>query len=117
LAVEPPLIEIQMKPKHTIQPFAYDLDEADQKRERVRAKALRESQWWKRRLAKGICYYCNREFTPKLLTMDHIVPISRGGRSTKGNVVPCCKECNIVKKQLLPMEWVKYLEQFDRPLF
>ena len=107
-------LETPMKRKQLIQPFAYDLDEADLKRERLRARALRESQWWKRRVAKGICYYCNRPFLPKLLTMDHIVPISRGGKSIKGNVVPCCKECNIAKKQLLPMEWVKYLEQFDR---
>jgi len=41
--------------------------------------------------------------------MDHIVPLSRGGRSTKGNVVPCCKTCNTNKKQLLPMEWEVYL--------
>jgi 5-methylcytosine-specific restriction endonuclease McrA len=44
--------------------------------------------------------------------MDHIIPLSRGGRSTKGNVVPCCKECNTAKKQLLPMEWEDYLRQF-----
>jgi 5-methylcytosine-specific restriction protein A len=43
------------------------------------------------------------------LTMDHIVPIARGGRSTKGNVVPACKSCNTKKKQLLPMEWEDYL--------
>jgi 5-methylcytosine-specific restriction endonuclease McrA len=40
--------------------------------------------------------------------MDHIVPIARGGKTTKGNVVPCCKECNNLKKQLLPMEWEAY---------
>jgi hypothetical protein len=27
-------------------------------------------------------------------------------------VVPCCKECNNAKKQLLPMEWEQYLQQF-----
>jgi 5-methylcytosine-specific restriction endonuclease McrA len=48
--------------------------------------------------------------------MDHIVPVSRGGKSTRGNVAPCCKECNTAKKQLLPMEWEQYLEQFDRTL-
>jgi 5-methylcytosine-specific restriction endonuclease McrA len=42
--------------------------------------------------------------------MDHIVPISRGGKSTKGNVVPCCKSCNTAKKQLLPIEWEEYLK-------
>ena len=104
-----------MKRKPTIQPFAYDLSGEDLKRERRRARELKESQWWKRRLAKGICHYCDRSFPPKSLTMDHIVPISRGGKSTKGNVVPCCKECNNAKKQLLPIEWDNYLKQFHRP--
>ena len=103
-----------MKRKQNIQPFAYDLSGDDLKRERRRARELRESQWWKRRLAKGICHYCDRSFPPKRLTMDHIVPISRGGKSTKGNVVPCCKECNTAKKQLLPMEWDTYLKQFHQ---
>ena len=92
-----------------MEPFAYDLDEADIKRERHKARQLRESQWWKRCLAKGICHYCKTPTPHKELTMDHIVPVSRGGRSTKGNVVPACKECNNKKKQLLPMEWDEYL--------
>ena len=103
-----------MRKKPTIKPFAYDLAEDDQKRERHKARTLRESQWWKRRLAKGICHYCQRSFPPGDLTMDHIVPISRGGKSTKGNVAPCCKECNTAKKQLLPMEWEQYLQQFNK---
>ena len=42
--------------------------------------------------------------------MDHIVPIARGGRSTRGNIVPACKDCNTKKKQLLPMEWEMFLQ-------
>jgi 5-methylcytosine-specific restriction endonuclease McrA len=34
----------------------------------------------------------------------------RGGKSTRGNVVPACKECNNRKKYLLPVEWEEYLE-------
>ena len=98
-----------MKRERTLQPYAYDLEQADLKRERQKARELRQSQWWKRRLAKGTCYYCGRPTSPKELTMDHIVPIARGGKSTKSNVVPCCKECNTAKKQLLPMEWEAYL--------
>ena len=45
----------------TNQPYAYDLDEAQIRRERRKAREIRESQWWKRRLAKGICHYCNRK--------------------------------------------------------
>jgi len=88
-------------------------DQTHLKKERHKARLLRASQWWKRRCAKGICYYCRRRVSPKDLTMDHIVPISRGGKSTKGNVVAACKECNTNKKQLLPMEWQQYLNQFN----
>lgn len=93
----------------------FNLEEADLKQERGKARELRASQWWKRRLAKGVCHYCGRSFSPRQLTMDHIVPVSRGGRSTKGNVAPCCKECNTAKKQLLPMEWEDYLRRFEPP--
>jgi 5-methylcytosine-specific restriction endonuclease McrA len=96
-----------------MKPYAYDLSEADIKRERRRARELRASQWWKRRLAKGVCHYCGKKTPPGDLTMDHIVPIARGGRSTKGNVAPCCKVCNNLKRQLLPMEWTEYLAKIN----
>lgn len=86
------------------------LDEADLKREKRKARELRQSQWWKRRCSKGVCHYCGQPVKPQDLTMDHVVPISRGGKTTKGNVVPACKACNNAKKQLLPMEWEAYLK-------
>lgn len=91
-------------------PYAYDLDDAQIKRERRKARELRSSQWWKRRCAKGHCYYCGEPASPTELTMDHVVPIARGGKSSKGNLVPACKSCNSKKKQLLPMEWEAYLK-------
>lgn len=94
-----------------MEPFEYHLEEADIRRERQKARQMKESQWWKRKLAKGVCHYCGQIKTPKELTMDHIVPISRGGKSTKGNVVSACKACNTAKKQLLPMEWEQYLNK------
>lgn len=100
-----------MKKRKHIKPFAYDLEESDLKRERRKARELRESQWWKRRVAKGECHYCGSPTPAAELTMDHIVPIARGGKSTRGNVAPCCKSCNNTKKQLLPMEWEVYLKK------
>jgi 5-methylcytosine-specific restriction enzyme A len=79
------------------------------KRERVRARELRASGWWKRRISAGLCYYCRRDVGVKALTMDHVVPLGRGGRSVRGNVVPCCKACNDRKKTMLPVEWRDYL--------
>lgn len=46
---------------------------------------------------------------PQELTMDHLVPIIRGGKSVKSNIVTACKECNNKKKYLLPIEWEEYL--------
>ena len=80
-------------------------------REKAKARELRKTQWWKRRRSSGICHYCGRRFPPRELTMDHIVPLIRGGRTVKSNVVPACKECNAKKKYLLPVEWQEYLER------
>ncbi len=93
-----------------MQPFAFDLTNEDIKRERNKARELRKTQWWKRCCAKGLCFYCQKKVFPKELTMDHVVPVSRGGKSTRGNVVCSCKECNNIKKQMLPVEWALYLD-------
>ncbi|MGV8072962.1 MAG: HNH endonuclease [Syntrophobacteraceae bacterium] len=74
------------------------------RREKEAARKLRKSQWWQRQVGKGVCHYCRKTTSPKDLTMDHIVPLIRGGRSTRGNVAPACKECNNRKKYLLPVE-------------
>lgn len=72
-------------------------DEAHIRRERERARALRASAWWQAQLAKGECHYCHKRFPPGELTMDHVIPVARGGKSTKGNVVPACLACNRAK--------------------
>ncbi len=85
------------------------MSEAELRREREKARLLRQSQWWKRRISAGRCHYCGQQVGPRALTMDHIVPLIRGGRSRRGNVVPACKDCNNKKKSLLPVEWEEYL--------
>ena len=75
-------------------------------REKAKARKLRQSQWWKNEIAKGICHYCGREFKPEELTMDHVIPVSKGGKSTKGNIVPSCKECNNKKMYKTPVDIV-----------
>ncbi len=75
-----------------------------QKKEKAKARELRQTSWWKQQLAKGLCYHCGQKFLPTDLTMDHLTPIARGGKSTKGNCVPSCKECNSKKGYKLPFE-------------
>lgn len=78
--------------------------------EKRKARELRNSAWWKRKISSGKCYYCGKTFPPSELTMDHRIPIARGGLSEKENLVPACKECNNKKKYLLPTEWDEYME-------
>lgn len=88
-----------------------DISEEQLRREREKARELRRSQWWRNRIATGRCYYCGGEVPPKELTLDHVVPLVRGGHSTRGNCVPACKACNNAKQSLLPVEWAAYLER------
>jgi len=75
-------------------------------REREKARALRKSLWWQQQVQAGVCHYCRKHVGPAALTLDHVVPVSRGGTSTKGNVVPACDACNKGKKFLTPAEQI-----------
>ena len=89
--------------------FISEVSDEEIRRERERARRMRNTQWWKRKRSSGECHFCGQKFPPVELTMEHLVPIIRGGKSTRGNVVPACKECNNKKKYLLPVEWEEYL--------
>ena len=79
---------------------------------RARRKALRRNagifqmsarDW--RRLCdrhRGECFYCGQRAQ---LTMDHVIPIIRGGRHSIGNIVPACLACNSSKSKRFIMEW------------
>ena len=47
------------------------------------------------------CVYCGSK---KSLTIDHVLPKSRGGKNTWGNLVTCCNPCNIKKGNRTPEE-------------
>lgn len=50
------------------------------------------------------CAYCGRRLSRKELTVDHVLPTSRGGRSTWGNTVTACRACNHRKADRTPHE-------------
>ena len=43
---------------------------------------------------RNTCQYCGETMQPSELTLDHVVPRSRGGNSTWENLVACCHGCN-----------------------
>ena len=79
-------------------------DEKHITREREKARNLKKSQWWFNQIEKGICHYCGQKVGAEQLTLDHIVPVAREGKSNKGNCVPCCDACNKDKSLLTPAE-------------
>lgn len=87
----------------------YDLgdDEAIQRHiraERERGRKLRKTAWWQSQIQPGKCHFCHTMVGATHLTMDHVVPLARGGHSTKGNVVPACSACNRRKQLTTPVE-------------
>ena len=82
------------------------MSEQRTKAEREKARQLRKSEWWRRKLHEPICYYCQEPQTRATVTMDHLVPIAEGGSSNKSNIVVACKTCNSRKKDQGLVEWL-----------
>ena len=56
----------------------------------------------------GYCYYCGNK--PDTLSLDHVVPLSRGGKNVKENCKPSCIDCNRRKKDTEPTKFIEKLE-------
>jgi len=50
------------------------------------------------------CQYCGKFGTKSNMTLDHVIPRSRGGKNTYENVVTCCMPCNAKKGNFLVSE-------------
>jgi 5-methylcytosine-specific restriction endonuclease McrA len=53
---------------------------------------------------KHVCQYCGESYSRQELNLDHVLPRSRGGKTTWENVVCCCVHCNHRKGGHLPHE-------------
>lgn len=65
-------------------------------RRRARMDGTITAEQWERVVAawRGRCAYCRSKGS---LTIDHVTPVSRGGKHVISNVVPACKRCNDTK--------------------
>lgn len=60
------------------------------------------------------CYYCQCVMSspgrslPTSLQWDHVVPLSRGGKNSFGNIVAACRSCNSSKSAMLLVEWRRF---------
>jgi 5-methylcytosine-specific restriction endonuclease McrA len=73
----------------------------------------------------GKCFYCQRPMTgpvgpgvtqpASMMTIDHRVPLARGGSNDADNVVLCCKKCNASKSDLTDEEYRRFLAGHATP--
>src|SRR6266704_461109 len=67
------------------------------KRARVKGNeaTLTTAQWVEKlRASQGYCHYCHTFIGFRALTLEHIIPIAKGGGTTAENCVPACMDCN-----------------------
>ena len=64
---------------------------------------------------RSTCQFCGRVFPASELTLDHIIPRSRGGHTDWDNLVACCHACNNLKGDRLPEEAGLKLLRQPRP--
>ena len=69
------------------------------------AHDLTDAEWAALQGAWGGCAYCGATGVP--LQRDCVLPISRGGRYTLGNVVPACRSCNTSKCNAEVTAWLR----------
>ena len=67
----------------------------------VKVRDFTPKQWEEVKAEWGqVCAYCGK---PRKLTVDHVVPLSKGGNHTKSNIVPACRSCNSKKGDREPL--------------
>lgn len=62
--------------------------------------------------SKGVCAHCGKELCIENMTVEHVIPLSKGGDNELSNLVALCKECNESKSNYIiaPQEYYKYLD-------
>jgi len=71
------------------------------KRDRIRIKFSRLNIYARDRF---VCQFCGERFMSEDLTFDHVMPRSRGGKTTWENIVTACITCNTLKSDRTPEE-------------
>lgn len=52
------------------------------------------------------CVYCGKDIDDKTGTVDHVIPVARGGSFELDNLVGSCKTCNEAKGDKLPTDFI-----------
>lgn len=84
--------------------------ESQRKRSKAQRKRSRKLVWDKDFRAQ-VCHYC---VGARAETIDHKIPLSKGGDGSKENCVPCCRECNERKGNMTYERFMIYMNRRPR---
>jgi len=59
---------------------------------------------------KNVCFYCSKSINDYSRTVDHLIPRCDGGILSNDNKVNSCRECNRLKANMHPEEFIKFLD-------
>lgn len=75
---------------------------------RIGAATITKDQWLSvMRESEWCCVYCGTVLGIKTRTLDHVVPLTRGGPHLRDNLVAACRHCNDSKNNRMPHEWLQ----------
>ena len=63
---------------------------------------------WQQLYSADTCYYCGKQIEGRNKTVDHKIPISRGGTNARENLVMCCQSCNSHKNNRTESEYYEW---------
>jgi len=63
---------------------------------------------------KYACFYCGTKLEDYNRDVDHLIPKSKGGIKSNDNKVFSCVRCNRLKADMIPQEFIKFLESAIR---
>jgi 5-methylcytosine-specific restriction endonuclease McrA len=80
---------------------------AHHKRRAAKADGMTGAEFFAwRKAAPKVCYWCGKD-CKKDFAVDHYVPLSRGGKHQKDNLVIACPPCNATKRAKDPLEFAQ----------
>jgi 5-methylcytosine-specific restriction endonuclease McrA len=62
---------------------------------------------------RGICYICGKRPGIEDVTLDHVIPLAKGGSHASDNLKVACLGCNLRKHTRLPSETPTYMPLFS----
>lgn len=92
------------KLRERIREYKQTHPESTKKEPKIHRKKLKTH---KKLTGNEVCTYCGVKLSTYTATLDHVIPLSRGGSDDPINLVWCCKKCNHSKGNRLPYEWLK----------